>query len=189
MEDEACPGDTCFFRDQEHPVSRSGPWAVGLSARVGVPDGLGGGAGGPAAFSRAVRPWASLQARKTYQVYHTESVNAEAKLREAERQEEKRSGRSTATAAAAAAAATAASAATSPEAGPLRKSSVKKGGRLVEKVGLGGTRLSPKALAPCLCLLSRVLSPRGGGPAGRAGSGGIPQRGWQAEGQEASHQA
>ncbi|XP_047620729.1 rho GTPase-activating protein 4 isoform X1 [Phacochoerus africanus] len=72
-------------------------------------------------------------ARKTYQVYHTESVNAEAKLREAERQEEKRSGRSTATAAAAAAAATAASAATSPEAGPLRKSSVKKGGRLVEK--------------------------------------------------------
>lgn len=131
-------------------------WALGGRAKLSgrSPRWAGGGAGGPAAFSRAVRPWASLQARKTYQVYHTESVNAEAKLREAERQEEKRSGRSTATAAAAAAAATAASAATSPEAGPLRKSSVKKGGRLVEKVGLGGTRLSPKALAPCLCLLS-----------------------------------
>ncbi|KAM9180634.1 rho GTPase-activating protein 4 [Dugong dugon] len=60
-------------------------------------------------------------ARKTYQVYRTESVNAETKLREAERQEEKRAGRS---AAAAAAAAT--------EAGPSRKSSIKKG-RLVEK--------------------------------------------------------
>ncbi|XP_077001080.1 rho GTPase-activating protein 4 [Tamandua tetradactyla] len=62
-------------------------------------------------------------ARKTYQVYHTESVNAEAKLREAERQEEKRSGRSPA----------ATAAASTPEAGPLRKSSIKKGGRLVEK--------------------------------------------------------
>ncbi|XP_010330088.2 rho GTPase-activating protein 4 isoform X3 [Saimiri boliviensis] len=61
-------------------------------------------------------------AKKTYQVYHTESVNAEAKLREAERQEEKRAGRS---------APTATTAAT--EAGPLRKTSLKKGGRLVEK--------------------------------------------------------
>ncbi|XP_034505003.1 rho GTPase-activating protein 4 isoform X3 [Ailuropoda melanoleuca] len=69
---------------------------------------------------------AELQtAKKTYQVYHMESVNAEAKLREAERQEEKRVGRSAATAAAATAAT---------EAGPLRKSSLKKGGRLVEKV-------------------------------------------------------
>ncbi|XP_035964782.1 rho GTPase-activating protein 4 isoform X1 [Halichoerus grypus] len=67
-------------------------------------------------------------AKKTYHVYHMESVNAEAKLREAERQEEKRAGRS-------------ASATTPPtpptttttEAGPLRKSSLKKGGRLVEK--------------------------------------------------------
>ncbi|KAI2601301.1 Rho GTPase activating protein 4, partial [Homo sapiens] len=33
-------------------------------------------------------------AKKTYQAYHMESVNAEAKLREAERQEEKRAGRS-----------------------------------------------------------------------------------------------
>uniref|UniRef100_A0A8C0LG17 Rho GTPase activating protein 4 n=1 Tax=Canis lupus dingo TaxID=286419 RepID=A0A8C0LG17_CANLU len=56
-------------------------------------------------------------AKKTYQVYHMESVNAEAKLREAERQEEKRAGRSAASAVA----------------GPLRKSSLKKGGRLVEK--------------------------------------------------------
>ncbi|XP_066213089.1 rho GTPase-activating protein 4 isoform X1 [Saccopteryx leptura] len=63
-------------------------------------------------------------AKKTYQVYHTESVNAEAKLREAERQEEKRAGRS-----AAAATATA----STPEAGPLRKTSLKKGSRLVEK--------------------------------------------------------
>ncbi|XP_058391131.1 rho GTPase-activating protein 4 [Diceros bicornis minor] len=63
-------------------------------------------------------------AKKTYQVYHTESVNAEAKLREAERQEEKRAGRS---------AAAAAITTTNTEAGPLRKSSVKKGGRLVEK--------------------------------------------------------
>ncbi|XP_032121136.1 rho GTPase-activating protein 4 isoform X3 [Sapajus apella] len=62
-------------------------------------------------------------AKKTYQVYHTESVNAEAKLREAERQEEKRAGRSAPTATAAAT-----------EAGPLRKTSLKKSGRLVEKV-------------------------------------------------------
>ncbi|XP_041597674.1 rho GTPase-activating protein 4 isoform X1 [Vulpes lagopus] len=71
-------------------------------------------------------------AKKTYQVYHMESVNAEAKLREAERQEEKRAGRSAASAVAAAAAAAAATA-TATEAGPLRKSSLKKGGRLVEK--------------------------------------------------------
>ncbi|XP_039075207.1 rho GTPase-activating protein 4 [Hyaena hyaena] len=61
-------------------------------------------------------------AKKTYHVYHMESVNAEAKLREAERQEEKRAGRTAATATAAAS-----------EAGPVRKTSVKKGGRLVEK--------------------------------------------------------
>uniref|UniRef100_A0A8C0L9U2 Rho GTPase activating protein 4 n=1 Tax=Canis lupus dingo TaxID=286419 RepID=A0A8C0L9U2_CANLU len=72
------------------------------------------------------------RAKKTYQVYHMESVNAEAKLREAERQEEKRAGRSAASAVAAAAAAAAATA-TATEAGPLRKSSLKKGGRLVEK--------------------------------------------------------
>ncbi|XP_018874942.2 rho GTPase-activating protein 4 isoform X2 [Gorilla gorilla gorilla] len=61
-------------------------------------------------------------AKKTYQAYHMESVNAEAKLREAERQEEKRAGRSVPTTTAGAT-----------EAGPLRKSSLKKGGRLVEK--------------------------------------------------------
>lgn len=61
-------------------------------------------------------------AKKTYQVYHTESMNAEAKLREAERQEEKRAGRSAA-----------ATATTTTEAGPLRKTSIKKGSRLVEK--------------------------------------------------------
>ncbi|XP_049728101.1 rho GTPase-activating protein 4 isoform X2 [Elephas maximus indicus] len=71
----------------------------------------------------AALPWSSFQVRKTYQVYRTESVNAETKLREAERQEEKRAGRS-------AAAATTISAS---EAGPSRKSSIKKGGRLVEK--------------------------------------------------------
>ncbi|KAM5196152.1 rho GTPase-activating protein 4 isoform 4-T4 [Hipposideros larvatus] len=71
-------------------------------------------------------------AKKTYQVYHTESMNAEAKLREAERQEEKRTGRS-AVAAAAAAAAAATATATTTEAGPLRKTSLKKGSRLVEK--------------------------------------------------------
>ncbi|XP_062940176.1 rho GTPase-activating protein 4 isoform X2 [Cynocephalus volans] len=60
-------------------------------------------------------------ARKTYQVYHTESMNAEAKLREAERQEEKRAGRSAPPPTAAA------------DAGPLRKTSLKKAGRLVEK--------------------------------------------------------
>ncbi|KAB0345634.1 hypothetical protein FD754_022560 [Muntiacus muntjak] len=60
-------------------------------------------------------------AKKTYQVYHTESLSAEAKLREAERQEEKRAGRS------------ATAATTSTESGPLRKGSIKKGGRLVEK--------------------------------------------------------
>ncbi|XP_077845025.1 rho GTPase-activating protein 4 isoform X20 [Macaca mulatta] len=62
------------------------------------------------------------KAKKTYQAYHMESVNAEAKLREAERQEEKRAGRSVPTTTAAAT-----------EAGPLRKSSLRKGGRLVEK--------------------------------------------------------
>ncbi|XP_047570750.1 rho GTPase-activating protein 4 isoform X2 [Lutra lutra] len=61
-------------------------------------------------------------AKKTYQLYHTESMNAEVKLREAERQEEKRAGRS----------ATGAPA-TATDTGPLRKSSLKKGGRLVEK--------------------------------------------------------
>ncbi|CAI9150640.1 unnamed protein product [Rangifer tarandus platyrhynchus] len=60
-------------------------------------------------------------AKKTYQVYHTESLSAEAKLREAERQEEKRAGRS------------ATATTTSTESGPLRKGSIKKGGRLVEK--------------------------------------------------------
>ncbi|KAG3273209.1 Rho GTPase activating protein 4, transcript variant X1 [Ictidomys tridecemlineatus] len=63
-------------------------------------------------------------AKKTYQVYHVDSMNAEAKLREAERQEEKRAGRS-------APAATTTS--TTSETGPLRKSSLKKGGKLVEK--------------------------------------------------------
>ncbi|XP_059012658.1 rho GTPase-activating protein 4 isoform X3 [Mustela lutreola] len=61
-------------------------------------------------------------AKKTYQLYHTESMNAEAKLREAERQEEKRAGRSATSAPAPAT-----------DTGTLRKSSLKKGGRLVEK--------------------------------------------------------
>lgn len=87
------------------------------------------------AFSRAARPRSSLQAKKTYQLYHTESINAEAKLREAERQEEKRAGRSATSAPAAAT-----------DTGTLRKSSLKKGGRLVEKVGLEGPCLSSKAL-------------------------------------------
>lgn len=117
------------------------------------------------AFSKAVWPWASLQARKTYQAYHTESMNAEAKLREAERQEEKRAGRSGAAATAAAVAAAATTTTTNAtEAGPLRKTSLKKGSRLVEKVGLEGICLSPKALAPGLCLHSPWPSP---GPAGR----------------------
>ncbi|XP_069895589.1 rho GTPase-activating protein 4 [Dipodomys merriami] len=71
--------------------------------------------------------------KKTYQVYHTESVNAEAKLREAERQEEKRTGRSALPTSANAAATSTTAATTSSDAGPLRKSSLKKGGRLVEK--------------------------------------------------------
>ncbi|XP_048192359.1 rho GTPase-activating protein 4 [Perognathus longimembris pacificus] len=70
--------------------------------------------------------------KKTYQVYHMESVNAEAKLREAERQEEKRTGRSSSAAPANAAPSTTATT-PSADAGPLRKSSLKKGGRLVEK--------------------------------------------------------
>ena len=114
-----------------------------LKARVR--DRLGEGWGGLAvatALSRAAWPRASLQAKKTYQVYHTESLSAEAKLREAERQEEKRAGRSATTTT------------TSTESGPLRKGSIKKGGRLVEKVGLGGTCLCPKALAPGLCLFT-----------------------------------
>ncbi|XP_050997079.1 rho GTPase-activating protein 4 [Acomys russatus] len=73
--------------------------------------------------------------KKTYHVYHLESMNAETKLREAERQEEKRSGRSalSATTAASATTTSTVTATTTTEAGPLRKSSLKKGGRLVEK--------------------------------------------------------
>lgn len=69
---------------------------------------------------------ASLQAKKTYQVYRVESTNAEAKLREAERQEEKRTGRTGPV--------TPLAAPGGVETGPLRKSSVKKGSRLLEKV-------------------------------------------------------
>lgn len=79
--------------------------------------------------------WASLQTKKTYHVYHLESMNAETKLREAERQEEKRSGKS------ALPTTTAASATTTTitiETELHRKGSLKKGGRLVEKVGLEG---------------------------------------------------
>ncbi|XP_036031029.1 rho GTPase-activating protein 4 isoform X4 [Onychomys torridus] len=69
--------------------------------------------------------------KKTYHVYYLESMNAETKLREAERQEEKRSGRNALPASTAASAST--TAVTTTETGPLRKSSLKKGGRLVEK--------------------------------------------------------
>lgn len=62
-------------------------------------------------------------------------MNAETKLREAERQEEKRSGRSALPTTTAASASTTTTVTTN-ETGPLRKSSLKKGGRLVEKVGL-----------------------------------------------------
>ncbi|XP_040830526.1 rho GTPase-activating protein 4 [Ochotona curzoniae] len=64
-------------------------------------------------------------AKKTYQVYRVESTNAEAKLREAERQEEKRTGRTGPV--------TPLAAPGGVETGPLRKSSVKKGSRLLEK--------------------------------------------------------
>ncbi|KAH0506864.1 Rho GTPase-activating protein 4 [Microtus ochrogaster] len=70
--------------------------------------------------------------KKTYHAYHLESVNAETKLREAERQEEKRSGRSALPATMAASASTTTTVTTT-ETVPLRKSSLKKGGRLVEK--------------------------------------------------------
>uniref|UniRef100_A0A8C2MYG2 Rho GTPase activating protein 4 n=1 Tax=Cricetulus griseus TaxID=10029 RepID=A0A8C2MYG2_CRIGR len=70
--------------------------------------------------------------KKTYYVYHLESMNAETKLREAERQEEKRSGRSALPTTTAASASTTTTVTTN-ETGPLRKSSLKKGGRLVEK--------------------------------------------------------
>ncbi|XP_074133010.1 rho GTPase-activating protein 4 isoform X1 [Sminthopsis crassicaudata] len=63
-------------------------------------------------------------AMKTYQTYRAESMNSEGKLREAERQEEKRAGR--------------AESGTSQvgdghSKGPSRRTSLKKGGRLVEK--------------------------------------------------------
>lgn len=78
-------------------------------------------------------------------------MNAETKLREAERQEEKRSGRSAPPTTMAASASTTTTVTTT-ETVPLRKSSLKKGGRLVEKVGLEscGPPLSP-ALVPGLC--------------------------------------
>lgn len=99
-------------------------------------------------------------------MYHIESMNAEAKLREAERQEEKRAGRSAA----------AAPATTTTEAGPLRKTSLKKGSRLVEKVGLGSIGLSVKAMAPGLCPFESLALTgacwevvHGGGKQGRRG--------------------
>ncbi|XP_028641132.1 rho GTPase-activating protein 4 isoform X2 [Grammomys surdaster] len=70
--------------------------------------------------------------KKTYHVYHLESMNAETKLREAERQEEKRSGRS-ALPTTTATSATTTTTTTTIETGPHRKTSLKKGGRLVEK--------------------------------------------------------
>uniref|UniRef100_A0A2K5CS44 Rho GTPase activating protein 4 n=1 Tax=Aotus nancymaae TaxID=37293 RepID=A0A2K5CS44_AOTNA len=82
-------------------------------------------------------------AKKTYQAYHTESVSAEAKLREAERQEEKRAGRSAPTGTAAAT-----------EAGPLRKTSLKKGGRLVEKPQPPQRPMTASRCAP-VCWLQR----------------------------------
>lgn len=124
--------------------------------------GGGGGRGGLAvavAFSRAAWPRSSLQAKKTYHVYHMESVNAEAKLREAERQEEKRAGRTAATAATA-----------TNEAGPVRKSSLKKGGRLVEKVGLEGARLRRLRFWP---LSLRVPGPHWGLPGGGVWMGNV----------------
>lgn len=78
--------------------------------------------------------WASLQTKKTYHVYHLESMNAETKLREAERQEEKRSGKSALPTTTAASATTTITIETELH----RKGSLKKGGRLVEKVGLEG---------------------------------------------------
>lgn len=72
------------------------------------------------------------QTKKMYHVYHLESMNAETKLREAERQEEKRSGRSALPTTTAISATTTATT-TTVETGPHRKSSLKKGGRLVEK--------------------------------------------------------
>ncbi|XP_038955384.1 rho GTPase-activating protein 4 isoform X8 [Rattus norvegicus] len=73
--------------------------------------------------------WASLQTKKTYHVYHLESMNAETKLREAERQEEKRSGKSALPTTTAASATTTITIETELH----RKGSLKKGGRLVEK--------------------------------------------------------
>lgn len=70
-----------------------------------------------------------------YHVYHLESMNAETKLREAERQEEKRSGKSALPTTTATFANTTTTT-TATETGPHRKTSLKKGGRLVEKVGL-----------------------------------------------------
>ncbi|XP_052026078.1 rho GTPase-activating protein 4 isoform X4 [Apodemus sylvaticus] len=70
--------------------------------------------------------------KKMYHVYHLESMNAETKLREAERQEEKRSGKS-ALPTTTATFATTTTTTTAIETGPHRKSSLKKGGRLVEK--------------------------------------------------------
>ncbi|XP_011245835.1 rho GTPase-activating protein 4 isoform X4 [Mus musculus] len=70
--------------------------------------------------------------KKMYHVYHSESMNAETKLREAERQEEKRSGRS-ALSTTTTTSATTTTTTTTVETGPHRKSSLKKGGRLVEK--------------------------------------------------------
>jgi hypothetical protein len=144
------------------------------------------------ALSGAALPWDFLQARKTYQAYHVESVNAEAKLREAERQEEKRAGRSalpTITATAVAAAATTAAAT---ESGPLlRKSSLKKGGRLVEKVGLAGygsfLHSVVKALSlPVLGSSWGLLCGRRKAGLGRWGATGPPQVSSLLQGQDCS---
>ncbi|XP_030662302.1 rho GTPase-activating protein 4 isoform X8 [Nomascus leucogenys] len=85
-------------------------------------------------------------AKKTYQAYHMESMNAEAKLREAERQEEKRAGRSVPT-----------TTADATEAGPLRKSSLKKGGRLVEKLWPPQRPVAASSCAPVCWLQAGFL--------------------------------
>lgn len=93
-----CLGETWVLGSQAGPfLPAPGAEGLGQVLKAQVPDGLGGRDGRtlklwPSAAGRAAWPQASLQAKKTfYQVCHTESLSAEAKLREAERQEEKRS--------------------------------------------------------------------------------------------------
>ena len=76
--------------------------------------------------------FAAVQVMKTYHMYHTESISAESKLKDAEKQEEKQIGKANEVT----------TSLLRPDDRPQRRSSVKKMEKMKEKVGL---------LSVCVC--------------------------------------